>query len=113
MIEEPMTSDPRESAPAEETPAAAVAAPAPLHRVITPVEHNRVRYEPGEMFPAIAASEAELAELVRSGALQFDHILQAQKAAESEITSKNAEIETLRAEVARLQQEAAAKAARR
>ncbi len=111
MIEEPMTSLPvTESETAKEAPAPA---PVPLHRVMTPIEHNRVRFEPGEMFPANLASEAELAELVRLGALQFDHILQAQKQAEVDIASRNAEIENLRAEVARLQQEAAAKAQRR
>lgn len=89
------------------------AAPILPHRVMTPINHNRIDYEPGTLFPAGLASEAELAELVRLGALQPDHLLRAQQAAADEIAAKNAEVEELRAQIARLQQEAQAKAARR
>lgn len=90
---EPQQAEPQQ---AEATPAAA---DAPTYVVATPVEHNRVRYEIGQAFPAALARAEEIATLLKEGALKFAHEVEAAAQVATELAAKNAELAELRAQV--------------
>lgn len=85
---------------------ATAAADAPAYVVATPVEHNRVRFEIGQAFPAALASAEEIATLLKEGALKFAHEVEQAAQVAGELAAKNAEIDALRAQVEALRAQA-------
>lgn len=91
-----------EAAATVETPATAAAAPTPTYVAATNIDHDRLHFKPGDIFPASVATAEQIAFLLKDGALKYAHEIEAAGRVAVEIAAKDEELNRLRAEIAAL-----------